>query len=812
MTGDTAAARRAGGAGRSNYPRRVVPRSSTPALRGLATLLGAGVLALSALPGATGADVRSSAPTGTGAAPAQATTAVATTRRTVDREPLEPLQVTIEELTPGEVPGVGSIEVSGTITNVDDETWTTLNLYPVIGEAPMTTADELRAARRSDPLGFVGERVTDPGPYAVVDRLEPGASASYSFTVARSRLGVTERGVYWFAVHVLGQDTAGRDSTADGRARTFLPLVEQPPSQGRRPDGATAVEPVPVAVVVPLRRRVLHSADGSLAETDTWVEELGGSGTLGRLVDAAAAAGGSPLTWLVDPALTTAAAQLAAGNPARSIEPTVDPATGEEEPPEPSDGTTTGGSTTADPDGSTDGDSDGSEEDDASASTSPSPSTSLVPEPVDPDDLDPEARTAARVATSWLEDLTAALADTQQVLALPFGDLDVSGAAELAPALYARARALGGTTLPGLPDVEVASEPGISSPLGYLDQQAIAMASPDETLLLTDLEVGTGRDGTAPTLVSVDGRTVVVASSGAAQGGPGPGRRLSAVSLRQRILSEAAVRLLQDEPQPLVVVLPPGWSPDDPDALLPPLDTTWVDLDTVADAVAGLDPTEVDPTTLEYPGSQEAAELGPAMVRATEDQVAAGQVLEEVLSLNDRVDDVLAGEALAAASYTTRPVRRTARAAAEAATAQVRGLLEQVRVTTPPGVTLSSASGRLPVTVVNDLDQPVTVRLDAQSDIPMSLTVPDEIPVAAGGRASVLLEATTRTQGVHNVSLLVTSPSGEPLGARAELPIRSAQVSNVIWLIMGSGAALLFGAIGVRLFRRVRAARRAAVS
>ena len=94
----------------------------------------------------------------------------------------------------------------------------------------------------------------------------------------------------------------------------------------------------------------------------------------------------------------------------------------------------------------------------------------------------------------------------------------------------------------------------------------------------------------------------------------------------------------------------------------------------------------------------------------------------------------------------------------------------------------------------------------------MSLTVPDEIPVGAGGRASVLLEATTRSQGVHNVSLLVTSPSGEPLGARAELPIRSAQVSNVIWLIMGSGAALLFGAIGVRLFRRVRAARRATVS
>jgi hypothetical protein len=803
----------------------VVPRSSTPALRGLATFVAAGVLALSALPGAVGATPSSSSRASAGgllaASAAPATTppahALPTARRTVDREPLEPLQVTIEELTPGEIPGVGTVEVSGTVTNVDDETWTTLNLYPVIGDAPMTTAAELRAARRSDPLGFVGERVTDPGPYAVVDRLEPGATASYSFTVARSRLGVAERGVYWFAVHVLGQDTAGRDSTADGRARTFLPLVDQPPAQGRRPDGASVVEPVPVAVVVPIRRRVLHRADGSLAETQEWIEELGPDGTLGRLVDSAAAGGGSPLTWLVDPALTTAAAQLAAGNPPRSIEPTVDPATGEEEPPEPTgtDGSPSGStSTDASEDTTGSGDGSGSPDgsDGADDSASPSPSTSLVPEPVDPEDLDPEARAAARVAADWLDGLTAALSGTQQVLALPFGDLDVSGAAERAPELYARARELAGATLPGLPETEVATEPGISSPLGYLDADAVAMASPEETLLLTDLEVGTGRDGTAPALASVDGRTVVVASSGAAQGGPGPGRRLSTVSVRQRILSEAAVRFLQDEPQPLVVVLPPGWSPDDPEALLPPLDTTWVDLDTVADAVAGVEPAEVDPASLRYPGSQEVAELSPAMVRAVEDQVAAGQVLEEVLALNDRVGDVLAGEALAAASYTTRPVRTTARTSAEAATAQVRGLLEQVRVTTPPGVTLSSLSGRLPATIVNDLDQPVTVRLDAQSDLPMSLTVPDEIAVGAGGRASVLLEASTTRQAVHNVSLLVTSPSGEPLGARAELPIRSAQVSNVIWLIMGTGAALLFGMIGLRLVRRVREARRAAVS
>ena len=59
------------------------------------------------------------------------------------------------------------------------------------------------------------------------------------------------------------------------------------------------------------------------------------------------------------------------------------------------------------------------------------------------------------------------------------------------------------------------------------------------------------------------------------------------------------------------------------------------------------------------------------------------------------------------------------------------------------------------------------------------------------------------------MTLVVADKRGTPLGATTGLTIRSAQVSNVIWLFVGIGCALLFGAIGVRLFRRVRNARRA---
>lgn len=137
----------------------------------------------------------------------------------------------------------------------------------------------------------------------------------------------------------------------------------------------------------------------------------------------------------------------------------------------------------------------------------------------------------------------------------------------------------------------------------------------------------------------------------------------------------------------------------------------------------------------------------------------------------------------------------------------MRDLLGAVEVSAPPGVTLSSASGRLPATITNTLDQTVTVRLDARSDQPMTLRVPESIEVPPESSTTVLLNATTEQQGVHNVTLVLTDVNDVPLGDVDVVPIRAAQVSRVIWLIMGAGAALLLGAIVVRLVRRVRAAR-----
>lgn len=755
-------------------------------------------MVLTGLTGSVGLAASSGA-TGPLAAPAVAGTAQAA-------DEVEPLRVTIDALTPGELPRSGPLEVSGTVTNVDDDTWTTINLYPFLGSTALTTPAELSRARDTDALDFVGERVTDPGPYAVIETLEPGESADYSFTVARSRLEVDGRGVYWFGVHALGQGVEGRDPNADGRARTFLPYV-----------GAED-RSLPVSLVVPLRRRVLHDADGRVAGLESWAASLAPGGPLADLVAFGAGAEGRSLTWLVDPAVTDAAGRLAAGNPVRSTAPTIDPrdpdAPDADEPggtPAPgspdsgaSDTTGTAAPSTGD---ATSGGAEGS-----GPGPGPSePDTGAVPprltEPDDLAELDPQAREVALSAADWLDAFQDAVGSGSQVLALPYGDLDVAAAARFAPEVYRSARRRSGSELEG---VELSTQPGLASPLGFLPPGALEQVREDETILLTDRMLGGQRaDDPLPALASVEGRTVVLASSGAIDGGPGPGPRLSALGLRQRILSEAAVRLLDTgRRSPLVVTLPLGWAPDtDPADFFETLDTDWVDLDTVAEATADNPPRTVDAAELTYPQAQLDAELGLTDLTAVTDLVQVGQNLQDLLTFNDRVASVVSAEAYPTASYLTRPIRAAALRSARAAEDVIRGQLGAVEVTAPPGVTLSSASGRLPATITNGLDESVTVRLDARSDQPMTLRVPESIEIPAGGSTTVLLNATTEQQGVHNVTLVLTDVNDVPLGSIDVVPIRAAQVSGVIWLIMGSGAVLLFGAIAVRLVRRVRAAR-----
>jgi hypothetical protein len=345
-------------------------------------------------------------------------------------------------------------------------------------------------------------------------------------------------------------------------------------------------------------------------------------------------------------------------------------------------------------------------------------------------------------------------------------------------------------------------------PHGLVSTDALEMTDSATPMVLSDdalpEDLAWGQTA-SPAAVDAGLWRIDVSSSEAASGGPAPGDPLADVALRQRILAEAAVRALDPGRPPLVVTLPDRWRPSDPVGFVSGLTQPWLQLPGLSATTAGQVAPQVDPATLHYPASAARDELGSGRFSSAEALIRTGRSLERVLTRNDTVAAEVVDEALSTVGYAARG-SSTDDAASSRGWIQTQ--LGEIRVQAPAGVTLSGSSGRFAATVVNGLDQPVTVSIHAISDPGIEIAVPKSVQVAASSRATVLLDAGRAEAGVHNVSLVLVDSDGVRIGGSALVPIRAAQVSKIIWLFLALGGALLFGAIGVRLVRRVRMARR----
>ncbi len=669
------------------------------------------------------------------------------------RDPAQPLVPRIHSITPDYIPDHGPIIVRGTLTNASDEEWTAINVEGFVGATPITTNAELAAAATTSVTADVGHRIIAPGTFDTIDTLEPGQTVHFRVRLPRSQIPVQAPGVYWFGVHALGATAAGSGTGAAGRDRTFLPLVPQSAVNG--------AAPVDAALVVPLRAPITHGTDGSILDVPGWVSNLS-SGTLASVVDLGRAAHGRPLTWLLDPAVTDTVRTLAHGNPVRSL-------------------TTPGGSAPGDP----------------SSSASPSADASASGTGATADATAPSA--TAQVARRWLHRLHRVLANgSGEILGLPYGDLEVTPAARYDRPYLDEVFQRTGTTLQ--PWKLPIAGPVVAPPTGRLSGTVTAALPRHTRVLLSDRAV----IGSAPVVNEVDGRRVVLASTGAAGGGPGPLNPLSPLALRQRILSEAALRFL-DNGAPLVVELPSPWRSRVPGSFFSGLDVPWLRLTTLDDATSG-QPKPLDGARLRAPVTSSPG-LGPEFFASVRLAIDDAVTLQSILPGNRVLHQQIFDETATNTSYAAAddPFGATARVRSTAA--WVRAGLDGVTVAAPPSVTLTSTSGKFSVLVSNDLDVPVTVTVRPVADSRLKITGGETVELPANGRTSVLLDATTHVLGVHTVTLEVTNKAGTPLGSQDAFPMRAEQVSQLIWVIIGAGLALLFGAIIVRLVRRIRRSR-----
>ncbi len=361
------------------------------------------------------------------------------------------LEVTIDSLTPGHLPTEAPVRITGSVTNADDIAWQAVKMYSFLDDVPMVSQAQLAEAAEVDPLLDVGQRIVEEPAADLVGNLEPGQTERFSLTVSSDYLNLTAPGVYWFGVHAMGQSAEQpRDDVADGRARTFLPYV---------PAGTPGE--VKTALVLPIRHFLPFAEDGSLEQLDHWQRTLSVGGRLKDLVNFAASAGSTPVTWLVDPAVPDAIRRLAAGNPPVSLGPSAAQPTDE--------------ATTETPSGS--------------------PSASSGPEanPTRERELTAQELAVQESALSWLGRFQEAVRG-DEVLGLPYGDLDVAAAAELDPDLYELAR---GRPSDVLTDWGVTSQPTVASPSGYLNSAGLELLPDDTSVLITDRMFGTDPPGVA---------------------------------------------------------------------------------------------------------------------------------------------------------------------------------------------------------------------------------------------------------------------------------------------------------------------------
>jgi hypothetical protein len=652
-------------------------------------------------------------------------TSRATTARAAEVEPPLPLTVTMDVLTPGVVPKRGPIVVRGRIINRSVDTWTDLNIYACTSHNPLTTAAQVEEAVATESSAVTCGRTTV---FATIKTLAAGKSKRYHLRVPRDELGIdTAAGVYWFSVQALGSSPAGRDSTADGIVRSFLPLVEKPKTRAE------------VSMVLPLRRSTAHTVDGRLADPDGWARDLRTGGRLANLLHLAEQAPDDSISLLTDPAVITAAQQLADGNLPRSLGPTeVKSIAGV----------------------------------DAASSSE---------------------------AAAWVARFRA-VASKQRLLSLPYGDLDVAGASEADGALLVRALSESAAVFSAL---DLNASPVVSPPSGLLPTSALPTLNHTTVLLsdaALPAEVAAAPD--APNAVLSQGSPVRLYSASLARGGPTPTSGVRALALRQRVLADAAVRALADDDRPMLVVLPDDANPGGNAAsFFAELGRNFVNINPIlngtepAPEVGNLTYSahqaaqQVNSSLFRY--ADELVDLGHSLdvLLPRVNNVATNAVREALSAASYQSVDADGSSAAALSALTSTVSWFSTR-------------LNKVTMVAPRFVILSSGSGPFAPTITNGLDQPIRISIRAVTDKGLVIRAPRSIDVPAASSRTVNLEAEATAIGVHHVVLVATDADGRTIQKSAEFSIRTNSSGRVVWVIMAVGASLLFGAIILRLIRR----------
>jgi hypothetical protein len=205
-----------------------------------------------------------------------------------------PVRVTITGLAPVALGSSASLALSGTVANTGLTPITSLSVRLTLSTVPIAQRREVRKATETE--GGYGSVPVYATTTAVIDSLAPGAKSTYRMSIDTEELPLSTPGVYVIGVEAVGFGPSGY--VILDTARTLIPYV---------PD---EIEPVNVTWLWPLATTPGQAPDDVLLG-ELIPREIAPGGRLDELITAGAA---SPaITWVVDPQLLQVAADMSDG-------------------------------------------------------------------------------------------------------------------------------------------------------------------------------------------------------------------------------------------------------------------------------------------------------------------------------------------------------------------------------------------------------------------------------------------------------------------------------------------------------------------
>lgn len=689
----------------------------------------------------------------------------APSRMRLDVETLQPRVIT--SATP-------AVTVTGKVTNIGDRRIDDVEIQLRRGES-LRTDQELRDSR-NQPTNAARSPFVD-----VVAKLEPGQSAPVRLTVpangGNESLRIEAPGVYPLLVNVNGTPEYGRPARLAALS-VLLPVLSVP-GAARPPNTGSPSRLTMLWPLMDTEPRRLPVAGAVLAD-DELAASLSVGGRLFGLVNAvetAAAANSAllgSLCFAVDPDLLQTVAAMAGGYQVR----------------------TTGGQTV-------------------------------------------DGRGASAAAT-WLTRLRA-LTRGQCVIPVPFSDADLaalsrSGAVDLEQVALSGAAIVEEVLAPVKPVT------GIVWPIaGTLDARTLSdLAAAGPTTVLGDPARLQDAQGAAPYAIAGSPATNPVralpidglVSAALAGGSTGPDavsgattpaddRSVSAQNGLATLIYRAAFAEGDDRADTMLVAPPRRWSAPagELSVLLQTVGTLFdAGLATPAPLPQAVLATQRGSARgLDYTPQDSASEIPTAVtaevVRINTMSRDLHGAMEDDATAGDRVDpntllDPLRYGLLRATSTAWRGRGEAARQAVGEVATQLDALRGQVTVANP-GRPLSLASGNspIPVLITNSMPVAVLVRITLGETPGLRPEPIADVLVPARSSVNKYLPAEVIRAGRFHLDVSLSTPGGTPLGSTARLELNSSSYGSITVAVTGTAAGILVLLVGLRIYRRIRAAR-----